>query len=210
VRCLLRFFRRGSRFGFGFLLLLIPGSGALQRLGLFTRLGAGQAYLAHGQLSFPLVALPEPRQLAVDLAHGLPLLVNIPFLFQQPHGRLRQFHHEDFGETFAQSAVHPCLGGFFVEIVGSLQQQEGGFAGFLAAEPIEMAGLFPVGQVLVGNGAAAELFLGQVADLREAMEPLEDFVAVLVIFDAAVEFVADGFGQAADFTNAANYHMRES
>jgi len=64
-----------------------------------------------------------------------------------------------------------------------------------------MAGLFPGGEVLFGDGAAGELVLEDLLDVGEAVKPLDDFGAGKAVFDALAELNAGVFGQASDFAD---------
>jgi hypothetical protein len=79
---------------------------------------------------------------------------------------------------------------------GLFQEEAGGFADFLEAEPVEMGGLFPEGEILFGDGAALEPAGEDAFDVVLAVEPENDVGAGFVVFDAAAQFVAGGFREA--------------
>ena len=62
-----------------------------------------------------------------------------------------------------------------------------------------MAGVFPVGEVLFGDGAARELILEDFLDVGLLIQPLDDVGAGVAVSNAEGQFVAAVFGEAADF-----------
>ena len=136
-------------------------------------------------------------QLLVDLAEEFPFLFGVGFLLQQQHGQAAHFDGEDGGKVVDQLALP--AGVVEVEVFGGVEQLGSGFASFLAPEPILVAGLFPVGKVLFGDRAVVELVGEDFLDVGLVVEPLDDFDAGLVVFDAETELVANGFGEAGYF-----------
>ena len=82
------------------------------------------------------------------------------------------------------------LGGLFSEEV------EAG-DGFLFFLPADEAGGAPVGKVWLVDGRGGELGGEDFLDGREGVEPGEDVGGAPSVFEAAVEFFADGFGRLA-------------
>jgi hypothetical protein len=106
---------------------------------------------------------------------------------QQNEGEAAHFGGEDGGQTSTQAAV--LRGG--IEVFGGFEEVKGGFAGLFAPEPVEMAGRFPVGDVLFRYGVAVEFIGDKIFDVGEAVEPLDDFDTGLVVFNAEAELMAD-------------------
>jgi len=100
---------------------------------------------------------------------------------------------EFVGEGAGQGVVAE---GFFV--VEVMCQGEG----IAAGEPVAVAAVFPLGEVGRGDGLGGELGGEDGLDLGEGVEPLEEGWAWLVVEEAAVELVADGEGEAGDFSGA--------
>ena len=78
---------------------------------------------------------------------------------------------------------------------------DAGFAGLIGA-PILVAAVAPVGEVGFGDGLVIEFFGEEFFGLGEAIKPLQEFGALLAVFEAAVELVPDGFGELGDFAEA--------
>ena len=154
-------------------------------------------FLADGGADGAVVVPPELGEFAVDVAEAFPAFFGVGILFQQGHGQAGHFGGEDGGEAVAEEAL---LDGV-VQVIGLLGELEGGLAGFLAAEPFDVAGLFPVGEVLFADGASGEVLCKDGLDVGLLVEPGDDFRAGLAVFDAAAEFVAAGFGEPADFSD---------
>ena len=75
-------------------------------------------------------------------------------------------------------------------------------AAFASVGPIGVAAETPIGEVVFGEGASAEFFGEDALDFGQGVEPGEEFGAVGAVFEAMVEFIADGFGEAGDFSGA--------
>jgi hypothetical protein len=102
---------------------------------------------------------------------------------------------EFVGEEAGQGVV--AEGFFVVEVAG---QGEGVAAG----EPVGVAAVFPLGEVGGGDGLGGEVGGEDGVDLPEGVEPIEEGWARLVVEEAAVEMVADGEGEAGDFSGASH------
>ena len=68
--------------------------------------------------------------------------------------------------------------------------------------PIGVAAAPPIGEVLFGERAAAEFFAEDFLDFGQGVEPGEKFGAVGAVFEAVIQFFADEFGQAGDFSDS--------
>jgi len=153
-------------------------------------------FLLEGGANGAMVVPAHLRDFAVNGAEALPALFQVRLFFQQGEGDAGDLLGDQEGEAVAQMVF---LGGFDY-IIGAFDQAEGGFAGFLAAEPFKVAGVFPVGEVLFGDGAAGELVVEDFLDVRLGVEPLDDVGAGMAVFDAEGQLVAAVFGEAADFS----------
>jgi hypothetical protein len=74
--------------------------------------------------------------------------------------------------------------------------------GVVAGEPVTVAAVFPLGEVGGGEGLGGEVGGEEGLDLGQGVEPVEEGGAGLVVEEAAVELVADGGGEAGDFSGA--------
>ena len=153
-------------------------------------------FLLEGGADGAVVVPAHLRNFAVDGAEALPALFEVRLFFQQGEGEPGDLLGDQEGEAVAQMVF---VGGFDY-VIGAFDQAEGGFAGFLAAEPFKVAGMFPVGEVLFGDRAARELILEDFLDVRLGVEPIYDVGAGMAVFDAEGELVAAVFGEAADFS----------
>jgi hypothetical protein len=70
----------------------------------------------------------------------------------------------------------------------------------LLTEPSRLA--FPT------DGAAAEPELENFLDLRQAIEPCDELLAGFAVFEAAVQLVAEMFGEPSDFAIASDHRNR--
>ncbi|MGA3267722.1 MAG: hypothetical protein ABSE16_12970 [Verrucomicrobiota bacterium] len=142
-----------------------------------------------------MVVAADLGQLAEDLAEALPAVRRGGFVGEQFSADFDQFDGEEAGEAVAdfQAAGVGELGLIF---------DQGGdpLAGILLAEPIEVAAGLPFGEVLLADGASAELAVEDFADLVRLVEPVDEAFAGFAVLEAAVEFVADGVGETGDFS----------
>jgi len=151
----------------------------------------------------------EWMELPVDLAQQFPLLLHIRFLHQHLPGPDGEFHRKQFGKTITGAVSRTGLAAHAIQFVGLLQDLAGRLAEALEMEPIQVAVLFPIREVLGTDGPVLELFLEDLAHGGVLVEPVEDFGAGLAVFDAAAQFVADVGGQAPDFTDVGGHIMNE-
>ena len=90
--------------------------------------------------------------------------------------------------------------GGVLEVGGLVPHQAKELLVLLLALPADKAAEPPVGEVLFGDRLAAETGIFEDgADLREGIEPGEDFGAAFAVIDAAVELLPDGLREAGDF-----------
>jgi len=88
---------------------------------------------------------------------------------------------------------------------------DAGFAG-LIRQPILVAAVTPVGEVGFGDGLVIKFFGEKFFGVGEPIEPLQEVRALLAVLEAAVEIVADGFGELGDFSDSGfhgEYFLRE-
>jgi len=102
---------------------------------------------------------------------------------------------EDGGEVICYAAAGGLgeLGGVFCDLG---KPGEGLFMG----EPIAIAAIAPIREVLKVDIAGVEMAVEEGLDFGEGVEPLEDKGAGLGVEEATVEFVANFAGEAGDFT----------
>jgi hypothetical protein len=108
-------------------------------------------------------------------------------------------HFHDAGGSDAGGAPGEGAGAETGEIPGVFGEVFVAGEGFLFLLPAFEAAGAPLGEVLFANGHAIELGGEDFFDAHEAVEPGEDVGGGLVVFEAAVELFADGFGEAGDF-----------
>jgi len=88
------------------------------------------------------------------------------------------------------------------EVGGFVGKRGEFFEEFLAGLPLEEAAVTPVGDVLLANGLAVEGLAEDGFDVGDGVEPFDEIAGGGGAFEAAVEFVADGAGEAGDFGDA--------
>lgn len=118
---------------------------------------------------------------------------------------LGEFGHEDDGELAVQVGGSGAVGNFF----GLFLHLANGGEALLLGEPVQIAAFFPFGEVLFTDGVAVEFVLDEMLDFGEGIEPADEGGAFLAIFQALVELVADGFGEASDFAGASHKIVKE-
>jgi hypothetical protein len=91
-----------------------------------------------------------------------------------------------------------------VEVLGGVGGLAGAVEEFVAELPLDEAAVSPLGQVLLADGTAVEVFVEDFLNFRERIEPREKVRAGSAAFELAVEFVAKGPGKAGDF--AVSFH----
>jgi hypothetical protein len=153
------------------------------------------ALVIYAGLQGAMVVAAHLGQLAEDLAQALPAFCRGGFVSEQFSAELDQFDGEQAGEAVAdvQAAGVGKLGLF-------LGQGGDQLAGFLLAEPIEVATRLPFGEVLLAEWASAEVTVEDFADFFRLVEPVDEVLAGLAVLEAAVEFGTDGVREAGDFS----------
>jgi hypothetical protein len=73
--------------------------------------------------------------------------------------------------------------------------------GFLVLEPALKPAETPFGEVFWADGRAIELGGEDLLDFGEGVEPAQNVVSGVIVFEAAVELVADVVGEASDFAD---------
>ena len=149
-----------------------------------------------------IIIAAEAGEFAVDLAEAFPAFGRIAILIEQVLGVAHEFHGHEAGEAVGEGAA---FGGLF-EGVGAFDDDFGEAFGVAMAEPIGVAALFPVGEVLFVDGAVVEEFPEDFLDGCLLVEPGDDVDAEVAVFEAMADFVADGFGEAGDFAVVVGGH----
>ena len=80
------------------------------------------------------------------------------------------------------------------------------FAGLIHA-PILKTAVAPVGEVGFGDGLVIEFFCEEFFGFRKCVEPAQELGALLAVFKALVELVADWFRQLGDFAGASFHRI---
>jgi hypothetical protein len=134
--------------------------------------------------------------LAEDFAQALPAFRRGGFVGEQLVAELDQFDSEQVG-----IAVADCHAVGVIAQVGLMFGRVGDeLAGFLVAEPIEVAAGLPFTEILRADGASAELVVEDFADLVRLVEPVDEVLAGFAVLEAAVQFDTDGVGETGDFS----------
>jgi hypothetical protein len=92
------------------------------------------------------------------------------------------------------------------EARGVLGKLPGERQGFLLEEPISVAALPPLGEVLGADGSAGEDGRHDGLNLGKGVEPGGQVFGLLAIVEAAVQLIADAAGEAGDFAGASRVH----
>jgi hypothetical protein len=74
--------------------------------------------------------------------------------------------------------------------------------------PFDEAVVAPFVKILFADGLAGEVTGQEVLDVGGGIKPIEEGVAILVMGEAAVEFIAQGAREAGDFTVASHNWFR--
>jgi hypothetical protein len=93
-----------------------------------------------------------------------------------------------------------------VEVSGVLGKLPGERQGFLLEEPISVAALPPLGEVLGAYGFTGENGGHDGLNLGKGVEPGGQVFGLLAVVEAAVQLVADAAGEAGDFAGASGVH----
>jgi hypothetical protein len=104
---------------------------------------------------------------------------------------------EDGGEVIGEGAIGG--GGEFGGVRGKLG---GAVDGVLMGEPLWVAALFPLIEVLLCDGMAVVIAVKDGADFGEGVEPLDETTAFFAVTETAIELGADFAREAGDFTGA--------
>ena len=138
-----------------------------------------------------LVVAAEAGEFAGEQTELLEALFGV-FDFSQGMDVESEFGRHDGGDVFGDGDA--VAGGVQAEILGLFGGPAGLFAQELVARPIEVAAFAPFGKVLRADGQAGELFGDDFLDFGQLVEPGDEGFAEFAVFEAAVEFFADGFG----------------
>jgi hypothetical protein len=90
----------------------------------------------------------------------------------------------------------------FRDLLGFIRDDTDPFARLLKFLPLVISALFPVREVLLVDGAAAEAGVEHLFHLAVRIEPFDETDTLLAIVETAVEFVADVAREAGDFAVA--------
>ena len=93
-----------------------------------------------------------------------------------------------------------------LEVGGVLSKLPGEFLGILVEEPIAIAAVLPLGEVLGADRFAGEIRGHDVLDFGKGVEPGHEVFALVAIVNAAIQLVADVAGEAGDFSGAGGVH----
>ena len=109
-----------------------------------------------------VIIATEAGDLLMNGTHLFPLFLGGGVRIDHGLGKTIDLEHQNVGEAVAQGIAGGGVGkafGFGGELFGQ-------FAGFGAVEPVLIATMFPIGKVLVFDGASAELFLNNRSEER--------------------------------------------
>ena len=106
------------------------------------------------------------------------------------------------GEEAGGVGGHVMGGGFGFEVGGGFGEVLEVLQEFLAGLPFEESAAAPVAEVLGVDGVAVETLFEEGFDVRVGVEPLKERGGGGSVFETVVEFVAEGAGEAGDFSGA--------
>lgn len=153
-----------------------------------------------------VVRILQSRESVGEVLHLFTAVLRIFDVLQGGQGE-PHFHDEDSAESFEGiidgAIVLSQFGVLFAEAVEP-------FDALLVSEPILISGAAPVGDVLVGDGATGEELGHGGFGFGQGVEPCFDGLDHLAGFEAAIQFVADGFGKAGDFADSCDHKKVES
>ena len=114
-----------------------------------------------------MVGAAQLAEFAVDLAQAVPLFVRVGLLFHEAEGEAGKLFGQDGGEAVAEGEG----AGRLVEGGGAVGELLGQEAGLLVAHPVLItAAGFPFGEVLFGDGVAAEEGAEHGLDVTETID----------------------------------------
>ena len=102
---------------------------------------------------------------------------------------------EDGEEVFGVHATGGIVGGALGAIGGAGEE-------FTVELPLDEAAIAPIGEVLLGDRTASEVGGEEVGDFGEAVQPISEVAGEFTVFEAVIEFFAQGLREAGDFSGA--------
>ena len=111
-----------------------------------------------------------------------------------------EFGGNDVGDVFGDGDASAA--GIEAQVGRLLGGPAGLFAEELVALPVYVTAVAPLGEVLLADGVAAELFGDEFLDFGELVEPFENGFGEFAVFEALANLLADCFWQASDFAGA--------
>ncbi len=129
-----------------------------------------------------------------ELAGGFNLIVDFPVPMSQEDA--------EAGGQGGGGVVGEAAAGFRLQFQAQFGDGQGLVGKEAAQEPILVSAQAPLAQVLGADGGALKVPGEDLLDLGEGIEPLEQFRAFLGLFEAGVEFFAEGGGEAGDLAVA--------
>jgi hypothetical protein len=163
---------------------------------------AGPTFMFDGGPDGAVVIAAEAGKPVLDFVEAGPALFGVLIFIEHGLGEFDEFGGEEGGEVIGEALV----AGLFGEVAGSFDEPGGEVEGLLLTEPILVAAMTPLVEVLFIDGAALEVFDQDFFDVGIAIKPVEDFGGGGAIDEVLVEFVADGFGEAGDFADSSCVH----
>jgi hypothetical protein len=149
-----------------------------------------------------VIVTAEAGDFTVNLAEALPLLFGVGFGIDEGLGQFG----EAGGQQGAELIAHELAMGAAAQGIGILVKVPDEFAGSFKPQPILVAALFPVGEILLGDGASLKVVAEPFLDDHMGVEPFDDLAARFAVFEAAADLIADGLGEAGDFAGAGGVH----
>jgi len=147
----------------------------------------------------------KTRDGARNHLQDFPALLRI-FHFVEFIDGFSQFHCQD-GAKVAGDVGAVAAGSFLIERATLFDEVLPLGAAGEGVRPIGVAAATPIGEVVFGEGTSAKFFSEDVLDFGQGVKPGEEFGAVRAVFEAVVDFVADGFGEAGDFAGSGFHRM---
>ena len=144
-----------------------------------------------------MVTATELDGVGTEFAQAPPLLGAV--LFGERAGGESVTGGDAVGEEVSNREVGVEVGGVLGKLPGERQ-------GFLLEEPIPVAALLPLGEVLGADGFTDENGGHDGLDFGKGVEPGGQVFGLLAVVEAAIQLVADAAGEAGYFAGASGVH----
>jgi len=169
-----------------------PGAFPIRRLE-----AAGEALTIEAEALGGVVTATELDDVGTELTQATPLPGAV--LGWERAGGKGVTGGEAVGEEVGKGEAGLEAGGVLGELPREVQ-------GGLFEEPIAVAAVLPLGEVLGADGFAGELGGHDGLDFRKGVKPGGEVFALVAVADPAVQLVAEVLGETGDFSSAGGIH----